>query len=45
MNSKEEIEKLLLEFQACKSPDASLAHKYKSLDTTLSKYSKEHKIN
>ena len=36
MNSKEEIEKLLLEFQACKSPDASLAHKYKSLDTTLS---------
>lgn len=36
MNAKEEIEELLLEFQACKSPDASLAHKYKSLDVTLS---------
>lgn len=36
MNSKEEIEELLLEFQACKSPDGNLAHKYKSLDVTLS---------
>ena len=36
MNSKEEIEELLLEFQACKSPDAHLAHKYKSLDFSLS---------
>ena len=36
MGKKEEIEELLLEFQACKSPDASLAHKYKSLDITLS---------
>lgn len=43
MNSKEEIEKLLLEFQACKSPDASLAHKYKSLDTTLSNIAKNTK--
>lgn len=36
MGKKEEIEKLLLEFQACKSPDAHLAHKYKSLDFSLS---------
>lgn len=36
MNAKEEIEELLLEFQACKSPDGNLAHKYKSLDVTLS---------
>lgn len=36
MNVKEEIEELLLEFQACKSPDAHLAHKYKSLDFSLS---------
>lgn len=43
MNSKEEIEELLLEFQACKSPDASLAHKYKSLDTTLSNIAKNTK--
>lgn len=36
MGKKEKIEKLLLEFQACKSPDAHLAHKYKSLDFSLS---------
>ena len=43
MNVKEEIEKLLLEFQACKSPDASLAHKYKSLDVTLSSLAEDTK--
>lgn len=36
MGKKDEMENLLLEFQACKSPDANLAHKYKSLDVTLS---------
>lgn len=43
MNVKEEIEELLLEFQACKSPDASLAHKYKSLDVTLSSLAEDTK--
>lgn len=43
MNAKEEIEELLLEFQACKSPDASLAHKYKSLDVTLSSIAEDTK--
>lgn len=43
MNAKEEIEELLLEFQACKSPDASLAHKYKSLDVTLSSLAEDTK--
>lgn len=43
VNAKEEIEELLLEFQACKSPDGNLAHKYKSLDTTLSNIAKNTK--
>ena len=43
VNAKEEIEELLLEFQACKSPDASLAHKYKSLDVTLSSIAEDTK--
>lgn len=36
MEKRKEMENLLLEFNACKSPDANLAHEYKSLDITLS---------
>ncbi len=43
MNAKKEIEELLLEFQACKSPDGNLAHKYKSLDVTLSSIAEDTK--
>ncbi len=36
MEKRKEMENLLLEFNACKSPDANLAHEYKCFDTTLS---------